>query len=106
MSRKPILNSEFLNFLISQCDSGNDRVPSLKELIQKLGVSVTSLREQLEGARVLGVVEVKPKTGIRRVPYRFQPAIRQSLSFAIAEDPKNFTLYSDLRRHIEAAYWQ
>jgi DNA-binding FadR family transcriptional regulator len=78
----------------------------LKDLSLKLGVSIASLREQLEVARVLGVVEVKPKTGIRRVPYRFQPAIRQSLSYAIAEDSKNFDLYSDLRSHIEAAYWQ
>ena len=78
----------------------------MKDLSLKLGVSIASLREQLEVARVLGVVEVKPKTGIRRVPYRFQPAIRQSLSYAIAEDSKNFDLYSDLRSHIEAAYWQ
>ncbi len=104
--KSPELNSEFLDFLISHCDLGNDRVPSLKDLSLKLGVSIASLREQLEVARVLGVVEVKPKTGIRRVPYRFQPAIRQSLSYAIAEDLKNFNLYSDLRSHIEAAYWQ
>jgi DNA-binding FadR family transcriptional regulator len=107
MFRKtPELNSEFLNFLITHCDAGNDRVPSLKDLSQKLGVSIASLREQMEVARVLGVVEVKPKTGIRRVPYKFQPAIRQSLSYAIAEDSDNFRLYSDLRSHIEAAYWQ
>lgn len=104
--KSPELNSEFLDFLISHCDLGKDRVPSLKDLSLKLGVSIASLREQLEVARVLGVVEVKPKTGIRRVPYRFQPAIRQSLSYAIAEDLKNFNLYSDLRSHIEASYWQ
>jgi DNA-binding FadR family transcriptional regulator len=107
VARKPLqLNSEFLNFLISNCDSGNERVPSLKKLSSELGVSTASLREQLEVARVLGVVEVKPKTGIRRVPYKFQPAVRQSLSYAIAEDSNNFRLYSDLRSHIEAAYWQ
>jgi len=104
--KSPELSSEFLNFLITNCDAGKDRVPSLKELSLKLGVSIASLREQLEVARVLGVVEVKPKTGIRRVPYKFQPAIRQSLSYAIAEDANNFRLYSDLRSHIEAAYWQ
>ncbi len=104
--KSPELNSEFLDFLILHCDTGKDRVPSLKDLSLKLGVSIASLREQLEVARVLGVVEVKPKTGIRRVPYKFQPAIRQSLSYAIAEDAKNFDLYSDLRSHIEAAYWQ
>jgi len=103
--KSPELNSEFLKYLITHCDAGNDRVPSLKELSQKLGVSIASLREQMEVARVLGVVEVKPKTGIRRVPYKFQPAVRQSLSYAIAEDSDNFRLYSDLRSHLEAAYW-
>ena len=103
--KSPELDSEFLNYLITICDAGNDRVPSLKDLSQKLGVSIASLREQMEVARVLGVVEVKPKTGIRRLPYKFQPAVRQSLSYAIAEDANNFRLYSDLRSHIEAAYW-
>ncbi len=102
----PELESEFLNFLISNCATGNERVPSLKKLSSELGVSTASLREQLEVARVLGVVEVTPKTGIRRIPYKFQPAVRQSLSYAIAEDAENFSHYSDLRRHIEAAYWQ
>ena len=103
--KSPELDSEFLNYLITNCDAGNDRVPSLKDLSQRLGVSIASLREQMEVARMLGVVEVKPKTGIRRVPYKFQPAVRQSLSYAIAEDANNFRLYSDLRSHIEAAYW-
>jgi DNA-binding FadR family transcriptional regulator len=103
--KSPALDSEFLNYLITNCDAGNDRVPSLKMLSKDLKVSIASLREQMEVARVLGVVEVKPKTGIRRVPYKFQPAVRQSLSYAIAEDANNFRQYSDLRSHIEAAYW-
>ena len=51
------------------------------------------------------MVEVRPKTGIRRLPYTFQPAVRQSLAYAIAVDQEYFRPFSDLRSHIEAAYW-
>lgn len=96
--------SEFLRFLAMQ---GGDqiRVPALAELSKNLGVSISSLREQLEVARVLGFVEVKPKTGIRRLPYSFTPAVRQSLNYAIAIDTKAFDEFSDLRKKIEQAYW-
>jgi len=96
---------ELLDFLVSQKMCDNDRIPSLTDLSVELDVSVARLREQLEVARVLGVVEVKPKTGIRRLPYTFQPAVRQSLAYAIAVDPDYFKTFSDLRNHIEAAYW-
>ena len=38
--KSPELKSEFLKYLIMHCDAGNDRVPSLKELSQKLGKKV------------------------------------------------------------------
>jgi DNA-binding FadR family transcriptional regulator len=70
-----------------------------------LGVSVARLREQLEVARALGLVEVRPRTGIQRLPYTFSPAVRQSLSYAIRLDPDYFESFSDLRNHLEAAFW-
>jgi len=96
---------DLLNFLVSQKMCDNDRIPSLTDLSEKLNISVARLREQLEVARVLGVVEVRPKTGIRRLPYTFQPAVRQSLAYAIAVDQEYFKNFSDLRSHIEEAYW-
>ncbi len=103
--RFPDKLSDLLNFLVSRKMCDNDRIPSLTDLSGELNVSVARLREQLEAARVLGVVEVRPKTGIRRLPYSFQPAVRQSLAYAIAIDSEYFKTYSDLRSHIEAAYW-
>ncbi len=98
--------SEFLRFLINSMNSGNgERLPALAELSQQLGISIASLREQLEVARVLGYVEVRPKTGIRRLPYTFRPAVTQSLNYALALSPEYFKQYSDLRNHVEAAYW-
>jgi DNA-binding FadR family transcriptional regulator len=96
--------SEFLQYLASH-EQSEQSLPALTALGQELGVSVASLREQLEVARALGLVEVKPRTGIRRQPYAFAPAVRQSLQYALALDKGNFIAFADLRRHIETAYW-
>jgi DNA-binding FadR family transcriptional regulator len=96
--------SEFMRFLALRLQ-GDERVPPLTELAQELGVSVASLREQLEVARALGLVEVRPKTGIRRLPFTFRPGVEQGLAYAIAVDAQNFSLYADFRKHVEEAYW-
>jgi DNA-binding FadR family transcriptional regulator len=88
------------------CAEDTDRLPSLGQLSAELGLSVSKLREQLEVARALGFVEVRPRTGIRRQPYSFTPAVRQSLNYAVALDPAFFDDYADLRNQVEAAYWQ
>lgn len=89
------------------CGNGDDpeRAPSLSELSRQTGVSISTLREQLEAAKRLGFVEVRPRTGIRRLPYSFTPAVRESLSYAIARDRANFDAFADLRNHVEACYW-
>ena len=106
MIRKKLSN-EFLQYLASSCDGDveSTRLPSLNELSQELGISVASLREQLEVAKALGFVSVRPRTGIRRLPYTFLPAVQQSLSYAIEIDRTYFDEFSELRNHIEAAYW-
>ncbi len=96
--------SEFLRYLAA-APSQYERIPPLAELSQELGVSIAILREQMEVARALGLVEVKPKTGIRRLPYSFGPAVRQSLNYAVATNQAYFSVFADLRRHIEQAYW-
>ena len=96
--------SEFLRYLAAhqQDETG---LPALTDLSRELGISVASLREQLEVARALGLVEVRPRTGIRRLAYSFLPAVRQSLGYAISLDPYNFEAFADLRKNVEAAYW-
>lgn len=98
---------ELLNYLIStsKTEVNSNHIPSLKELSQQLEVSIALLREQLEVAKAFGFVDVRPRTGIRRLPYSFLPAVRQSLSYAIEIDRKKFQYFSDLRNHVEAAYW-
>src|SRR5262245_8933761 len=97
--------SEFLLYLATNEDADGS-LPTLKELSQELKVSVASLREQLEVARALGLVEVKPGLGgTRRREFSFTPAIRQSLGYALALDEEHFRKYSELRNHVESAYW-
>ncbi|MEW5828471.1 MAG: FCD domain-containing protein [Chloroflexota bacterium] len=97
--------SEFMSYLAA-CENGDTNgLPSLTDLSHELGISVAGLREQLEVARALGLVEVRPRTGTRRLTYSFAPAVRQSLAYAIALDRSHFIRFADMRKHIELAYW-
>src|SRR5215216_6853285 len=96
--------SEFMRYLATH-NEANEDFPSLKDLSVELGVSLASLREQLEVARALGLVEVKPRLGTRRRDYSFTPAIRQSLGYALALDNGHFRKYAELRNHVESAFW-
>jgi DNA-binding FadR family transcriptional regulator len=97
---------DFLEFLANGSTNGHgDRLPSLEALSEKHGVSISVLREQLQVARAMGLVEVRPRTGIKRLPYSFAPAVRESLFYAMARDRQSFDQFANLRAHIERAYW-
>ena len=98
--------SELLEYILEIKQSSIDRrLPSLKVLSDEMGVSITSLREQLEVAKMLGLVDVKPRKGISLNNYSFKPAIWESLSYAIKLKPKYFDDFFDLRMHVEKSYW-
>ncbi len=99
------LDSELLSYVINQGFKAGDRLPSLTDLSQEIGVSVGKLREQLEVARMLGLVEASPRRGITRTEYSFLPPVRLSLLTALAMDRQAFDLFSGLRVHLETAYW-
>jgi DNA-binding FadR family transcriptional regulator len=102
------LSSEFLQFLAALPEDGGDPVqlPSLNELSAVLNISVARLREQLEVAKALGLVDVRPRTGIRRRPYSFTHAVYQSLAYAMELDRATFEPFADLRNQVEAVYWR
>jgi len=102
--RKQIQLSELLNYL-ALVDGENAKIPSLQELSNELNLSVASLREQLAVGRSIGVIEARPRTGLKKLPYSFAPAVRESVSYAIVTSPAYFEKYADLRRHIEGSYW-
>lgn len=101
------LSSEFLCYLVGSRNNNSDpdRIPPLAQLSKELGVSISSLREQMEVARTMGFIEVRPRTGIRRMPYSFFPAVHESLSYSIALDRSQFLKFADMRNKLEAAYW-
>jgi len=97
--------SGFLRYLAANGQRLGGRLPPLSKISSELGVSVASLREQLEVARSLGLIDVKPKTGIRVLPYSFRPSVSRSLYYAIEVNSEYFYSYSNLRKHIETSYW-
>lgn len=99
------LNSELLQYLIDRELSPGDRLPALTELSIELGVSVGKLREQLELARHLGVVSVRPRLGTRRESFDFHPAVLTSLFFGLATGEATFEQFSQLRQTIETTMW-
>ncbi|NIM93943.1 MAG: FCD domain-containing protein [Anaerolineales bacterium] len=99
------LSSELLNYLARNAKTPGTRIPAIQELAVELDISTGKLREQLEVARQLGMVEVKPKTGIRTLEFSFSEALKASLLFALAVDEEYFYQFGMLRNHIEASFW-
>lgn len=102
------LGSDLLNYIIEQGFTSGDRLPAISDLKAEdnLGISTSKVREQLEVARALGLVDVRSRTGTHLREYSFAPAVRLSLLFAIAQDTGQFDLFSTLRNHIETAFWE
>lgn len=100
------LESDLLNYIVDNSLKPGDRLPTIEDLQKEhLGISTSKIREQLEVARALGLVEVKSKTGTRMKDYSFTPAVRLSLFYALAKDIHAFEMFTELRNHIEIAFW-
>ena len=101
------LDSDLLEYLVREGFQAGDRLPTINDLQadERLGISISKVREQLEVARALGLVEVRSKTGMKMKPYTFAPAVRLSLFFALAQDQHNFELFGEVRNHVEVAFW-
>jgi DNA-binding FadR family transcriptional regulator len=99
--------TEFIDYLIYHAQQYPDEVqlPSLNQLSATMNISVARLREQLEVAKALGLVEVRPRTGIKRLPYSFNQAVWKSLAYAIGIEPRLFEVFAGLRKQVELAYW-
>jgi DNA-binding FadR family transcriptional regulator len=98
-------SADLLEYLIAQEIRPGERLPALTELSQDLGISVGKLREELEVARQLGFVSVRPRLGTRREQYDFYPAVQTSLLFGLATGEATFEQFSSLRQTIEANMW-
>jgi DNA-binding FadR family transcriptional regulator len=99
------LDSDLLNYIVGKGCQPGDRLPSLEDLSAELKISTGKLREQLEVARALGLVEVRPHRGITIADYNFLAAIRLSLLYVVASNPEQFQAFGQLRNEVEAAFW-
>lgn len=97
------LDSDFLRFLVNQ--PLGEKLPTLNDLSQELGVSVGKLREQLEVARSMGVVSIRPRVGMQREPFQFLEVIRPAVLFSLATEESSFQQLSQLRQAIEIYFW-
>ncbi len=98
---------EFIDYLIEkQVDLSEKNIPSIDTISKELGISVACLREQMELARNLGLIRTQPRKGIEIQPYSFTPAVIKSLYYAIKIDKAYFEQFSDLRSHLEKAYFR
>ncbi len=98
-------HSEFFTYLLQYSETEHEKFPALKDLSSELGLSTSKLREQVSVAKALGLVDVRPRLGIRPLPYSFTPAVDASLCYAIQQDTAYFEDFVDLRRYLEYAYF-
>jgi DNA-binding FadR family transcriptional regulator len=99
------LDSTFLEYLVDRQATPGERLPTLEEISRQLGISVGKLREQLEVARHLGLVSVRPRVGIQREPFDFSQAILPGILFGLGTGEALFAQFSQLRRAIETSMW-
>jgi DNA-binding FadR family transcriptional regulator len=99
------IGTDLLRHLVERAYAPGERLPSLPDLSAALGVSVGKLREQLEVARQMGLVSVRPRLGTRREAYDFYPAVHDSLFFGLATGEATFEQYSNLRQILELSMW-
>lgn len=100
-------DSHLLNYIIERNLQPGDPLPPIKELASEahLGISTSKVREQLEVARAMGLVDVRTNVGIRLRDFDFAPLVRLGVFYALARDIGNFEQFSTLRTHIELAFW-
>ncbi len=99
------LDSPFLKYLIETDAVPGERLPALSDISDELGISIGKLREQLEVAKSLGLVSVRPRLGIQREPFDFSQSIISGLLFSLAMGEATFKQYSQLRRVVEVGFW-
>ena len=99
------LESAFLRYLVDTQVAPGERLPTLNQIGKELGVSVGKLREQLEIARSLGLVSVRPRVGIVREPFDFSQAVLAGVLFGLGTGEAQFQQFSQLRQAIEIDFW-
>jgi DNA-binding FadR family transcriptional regulator len=97
--------SALIEFVLRLAKEGKKKMPSIKRIGSELGMSNTSVREQIELAKNLGLIDVQPKKGISILPYDFSPVIIKSIYYAVNYDSDYFNQFSDVRNQLEKSFF-
>ena len=100
-NEKQIQLLEYLSDIYKQ----KRQIPTLNKMSRELGISISSLREQIEVPKALGIVTSGPKNGILFKEYSFTPAVLSSISYALKIDQRYFWQYSKIRRVLEESFF-
>ncbi len=103
--RLPSLRSSLLRYIIENGYKPGNQLPTIQAISRSLNVSTAKMREELEIARALGLVEVKPGRGMRVLEYRFEPLVTLSALYAIGQDGSHFEQLRQTRNALEVAFW-
>lgn len=95
----------FLDYLIGFSKQNKGNIPSIQVISEDLGFSTATLREQMELAKNMGFISAQPRKGVKLLPYKFTPAASKSLYYAVNLDYSFFFQYSEVRSHLEKAYF-
>lgn len=91
---------------LASCEGEPEKLPSLGQLAQEMGVSRGKLREDLIAAQAYGVVEMRPGDGTYVHAFDFYTAIQPAILYSIACDKRNFDRFHKLRAYLEVSFWE
>lgn len=100
-----LIDADILRYIIEHQVKPGERLPTIPELSTELDVSVSKIREELEVARALGFVQIKPRTGTQVQAFDFGPAAKLSVLYALGLNRAYFRDFSQLRISIELYFW-
>ena len=100
-----LIDADILRYIIEHQVKPGERLPTIPELSTELDVSVSKIREELEVARALGFVQIKPRTGTQVQAFDFGPAAKLSVLYALGLNRAFFRDFSQLRISIELYFW-
>jgi len=76
-----IKQNKLLDYLVKKTHQNEKQIPSLTKISHDLDMSIASLREQMEIARALGLIEAQLRRVIHNLSNSFTPGFIKSLSY-------------------------
>lgn len=108
MAKNPLLThkqDELIQYLLDKANHSSKDIPPINQISQDLGISIASLREQMELLKLIGAINAKPRKGLQLLEYQFAPAVTKSLYYAVKLNLDYFSQFSEIRNHLEKSFF-